>query len=171
MSEAVIGTLLGVTLGAVLGWGLLEITGFLRRRRQDTKTLKRFLVELEGITTRIKTANSPLATQSPAHQEIIETLVEQTPNIGMFDEVFTILPDKEMEFAAPVIHVWNALRKVDPSVVPDDRDLDKLRKLILCHILLRRPFAYIRYPKESKSLRSLIRQILTKEETHDLARK
>ena len=86
----------------------------------------------------------------------------------MFDEVFTILPDKEMELAAPVIHVWNALRNVDPSVTPDDQDLDTLRKLILCHILLRRPFACIRYPKESKGYRSLIRKIVNKEEIPEL---
>jgi hypothetical protein len=158
MSEAIIGTLLGVTLGAVLGWGLSEGTGVLRRRKQSNKVIRRFEHEIIGILIQAEWADEKLSTGLPRRPL---SYTENLPSIETFGEVSDALPYEDMDFAAPAVHHWNAIRRAEPDTIPDIRGLKRLRSLLAYRTLLRKPFAWICSPRKCREYRRKIREIVS----------
>jgi hypothetical protein len=164
MNDAVTGTLIGVVVGAVLGWGLPHGTEMIRRRRRDNVALRRFRREIVAILHQAQRAVDSLDTmlfsgnkdENPAYDHAISL-----PRIETFSEISNVLRIKEMEFAASAVQYWNYRRRVEPGGIPDSSALKDLIELVGHRIFLRKPFAWILHPKESERRSSRIQELIS----------
>ncbi len=156
MSEAFF-ALAGVTLGAVLGWGLFLGTEVWRERLQNTKRLRHFELEILDLITQVRISEDKFNAGSVAASDAI---VNKLPTIDSFKEISLFLSDEEVIFAGQAVLYWNMIRRTEPTKIPELTALEGLAEMISYWRPLRRVFWQVIHWKEAGKCRACIEALL-----------